>query len=299
MDKAAALISAIADLLWPLFAIAVILLFREPIKQLVGRLRKGKFLGQEIELERSLQALEESAQASARALPPNEGETGGAAIGPEEDASQEDETDLIRRVLTEADASPKSALILLAAEMERELRQLLASMGLLKGSGVIALPRAINIFEERGALPPSLSSSVSQFWDTRNRIVHGHVADRDDILRAIDSGLTILRSIRAIPHEVNVVSHPGVEIYADSRGERVRPGVKAVLLETTTPGGADVKRRVFPTTRDHFVVGQRVAWEWDLDHQWGESWYRDPDTNEVKVGWLGSGEFVGRPLDDV
>ncbi len=46
------------------------------------------------------------------------------------------------------------------------------------------------------------------------RSVHGHTASDDDILRAIDSGVTILRALQAIPHEVNIVYHPGVAIYS-------------------------------------------------------------------------------------
>lgn len=56
--------------------------------------------------------------------------------------------------------------------------------------------------------------------------------------------------------------------------------------------------RIFPTTRDHFKKGKRVAWEWSDHRSWGESWYRDPDSNEIKYAWTGSLEFVGRHLED-
>ena len=74
-----------------------------------------------------------------------------------------------------------------------------------------------------------------------------------------------------------------------------------MILETTSPGGVTTTHRIFPTTRTHFQKGQIVAWEWVLDtaRQWGATWYRDPDTDEIKHAWGGSLEFVGRPVSDV
>lgn len=152
---------------------------------------------------------------------------------------------------------------------------------------------------EHGVLPRHLSGSIRLFTDARNRIVHGHATDDPSALRAIDSGLTLLRSIRAVPHEVNVVYHPGVPVYGEAKGTAERPGVKAVVLETTSPGGATKQLRVYPTTRTHFQKGRRVAWEWSFDHTWNESWYRDPDSNEIKYAWTSSAEFVGRHLDEL
>jgi hypothetical protein len=61
----AELIRAIATLLWPLLAFAVVWMFKEQVREILGRLRRGKLLGQEIELEEKLRNLDESAQAAA------------------------------------------------------------------------------------------------------------------------------------------------------------------------------------------------------------------------------------------
>lgn len=301
MADVAAFGEAIAHLLWPIFALVAILVFREPIKELLFRLRSGKILGQEIELERSLQLLEENAQAAVHEIPtgvfPVLNEV--AEEKQKDTTGTEDETDIMLQVIHEADKSPKAALILLAAEIERELRQLLATTGLLKNQKMISLPAAIHIFEERGVLPKYLSSSVSRFWDVRNRIVHGHGTESDDVLRAIDSGFTILKVIRSIPHSLYKVYHPSIVIYSDSDVENPIQGVHAVILETTSPGGVNIKYKIFPTTKVHFEKGKQVAWEWDLSNVYGEAWYRDPDTDEVKKGWSSSGEFVGRNLSDI
>lgn len=184
---------------------------------------------------------------------------------------------------------------MLSTEIERELRQLLAATGWHGGGRYTSLPHEISKLE----LPPELHSAVRQFWAVRNKLVHGSSADLDDIARAIDSGLVILGTLRAIPREINVVYHPGVEVYADAAGHTLREGVKAVILETTRSDGQSKSLRVFPTTRHHFQRGKRVAWEWSGARVFPESWYRDPDTGDVKYGWRESTEFIGRHLDEV
>ena len=64
-----------------------------------------------------------------------------------------------------------------------------------------------------------LVRSVDQFWNVRNRLVHGRDATVDDTLRALDSGVTILRAFQAIPRETHIVHHPGVEVFADPHGK--------------------------------------------------------------------------------
>src|SRR6185436_5071039 len=103
MERIAALIQAVAALLWPLVALYAFHRFAPEIKSLAARLRKGKVLGQEIELERSLEP------------------RGG-------DRSSES----VQRILTTAAQSPKAGL-LLASELEGELRYLLTSFGPLDG----------------------------------------------------------------------------------------------------------------------------------------------------------------------
>src|SRR3984893_17916211 len=44
------LISAFASLAWPVVALAIVKWFRPEIRAILSRIRKGKFLGQEIEL---------------------------------------------------------------------------------------------------------------------------------------------------------------------------------------------------------------------------------------------------------
>lgn len=286
-----AIAALVAALFWPALAFTVLFLFKKEIRELLGRIRRGVLMGQEIELD-ELDQSAAAAELEVAALPRSEEFDEQAPHTPEDE-------DAIRRVLNEAGRSPKAALLLLRSEMEREANELLGAYGLLRGRSYVPLREAIQMLQQQGALPGHVPSSLNMFLDVVNRLVHGGEAKDDDVLRAIDSGITILRAIRAIPHETNLVYHPGVDLYADPQGRHVQVGSKGVILETESPGGATTSRRIYPTTRDHFQKGKRVAWEWNLDHIYGEMWYQDPDTQQMEKAWDSSMEFVGRHLEDL
>lgn len=294
MKEYAELISAIAALLWPTFAFTSLFLFKKEFGALISRIRRGKLLGQEIELGESLEKLEKSAVAVAKevaSLPAP------AQVTATEDTKNEYQ---IKAILHEAARSPKTGLIFLATEIEREARQLLASVGHLKGQRYVPISQAMEILGKQfGGLPAHIPSSLKFFWEARNKIIHGGQADPEEILRAIDSGITILNALKAFPRESNVVYHPGVTVFQDPLCQREWPNVRGVILETETPGGTKKFFRIFPTTKTHFQKGRRVAWEWSDQQSWGEAWYKDPDTGEIKPAWSSAMEFIGRHLDEV
>jgi hypothetical protein len=132
-----------------------------------------------------------------------------------------------------------------------------------------------------------------------NKIIHGAAATDDDALSALDTGMTILRALNVLPNEVNVVHHPGVEIFFDAAATKPIPDAKGVILETTSPGGVMKMFRIFPTTRTHFQKGKQVAWEWSMQKVWPAAWYRDADTGTITQAWVSSAEFIARHLDDI
>jgi len=291
----------IAALLWPAVALTAVLLFRPEIRDLLRRIRKGKLLGQEIELDESVTKLARDVEALVDApLPPvavaNPVPTNVAASGG--DAGSADSE--ITEVLTMAAASPVAALIQLAARLERDGRRLLAATGHLKEVGPTpSLRRIAETLERVTTMPRGSLDAFRSFADLRNRIVHGHgEASDDEILRVIDSGLVLLRSLAAAPRERNVVHRTGVEIYGDDGLTERLPGW-GVILETTSAGGAVTSYRIFPTTRTHFTKGMEVAWEWSDKERWDQAFYKDPDSGEVRSGWDGALEFIGRDIDDI
>jgi len=201
-------------------------------------------------------------------------------------------------VIEIAAQSPSAALLALGAEIEREVRELLASLGLLLGRTSVPLQQALAELSTYG-LPKHLPGSLELFWDVRNKLVHGRTSSPDDVLRAIDSGVAILKALYAIPRETNIVYHPGVTVYADEKCMKPISDAKGLILETQSPSGVSVHRRIYPTTKTDYEKGKRVAWEWSDRHRFGEAWYKDPDTGETKYAWTSSMEFVGRHLDQL
>lgn len=283
MKDLAEFIRAITPLSWPIFAFIALFMFKKPISDLLGRLNKVKVSKEDVEL--TLGKLNESAKEVEKEAPLQE------KLEPIDD---------IKEVIGEAAQSPKAALILLSAYLERETRQLLASLGHLKSNQNLPLSKAIEVLQKQsGGLPGHIPSSLKFFEEARNKLIHGGESSQEDILRAIDSGITILKALKAVPKEINVVYHPGVNVFQDQQCKIPIPNVKGVILETESPGGISKSYRIFPTTRSYFLKGKRVSWEWSFESTWGPAWYKDPDTQEIKPAWTSSAEFVGRPLDDV
>jgi hypothetical protein len=295
MSEISEFLKALASLLWPIFAFVVLFLFRSQLADAIGRFKKGKLLGQELELNDSLANLQRSASQLSEevaAIPSSEVESS--------DGNElEDDESSVKSIIHVAARSPKAALILLAAEIEKEAKQTLASIGKLKGRKSINLRQAIDELDSHYGLPWHISSSLRLFWETRNRIIHGGETDERNILSAIDSGVSILKSLQALPRETNWVYSPGVPIFSDSECTVPINNGKGIILKSASSSGAKIFYRIFPTTRTHFEKGRKVAWEWSHENSWSDAWYRDPESNEIKLAWNSSMEFVGRHLDEV
>jgi hypothetical protein len=299
MDEIAKLISAVAQLLWPLLGFYFLWQFKQQISDILKRLsRATKLMAPGIDIE--LDKLEEGAEKAAKEVvsPEIKGPTQ-PAIGVEPgNGKVAVEEPVEDRILRDAAQSPKAALLLLGSEIQKRTRRLLAATNWQQNIKPEPLSEAIEKLRAQGSLPQHVTGSLKLFSDVRNKLIHGQAND-DEIFRAIDSGLTLLRAINSIPTEINVVFDVGVPLYADAGcTQRITDG-SGLILETTSPGGSQTSYRIYPTTRTHFQKGKRVAWEWNMSKVWGPAWYRDPRTSEVKQAWGSSAEFIGRHLDGV
>ena len=289
------LIVAIAKILWPLITIIVILLFRNELSAILKRLRKGKLFGQEMELDPYVEEFKKTVEEAQEEIPDSEVE--GAQYDKEIKETDKD----IREVLDAAKKSPELGVIKLSSILEREIRTLAGSLGQTTSKHRLS---SVNLFRrlvEKGYLPQHTTKSLQIFWELRNQIVHGYEPKNErNVLKVLDIGLILLKTIKSIPHEINIIYHPGVDIYSDKHCNNIIPDIKGVILETISPGRAEKFKRIFPTTRsEYYKKGKRVTWEWDLSRTWGEAWYKDPDTGEIKKAWHNSGEFVGRHIDEL
>jgi hypothetical protein len=206
-----------------------------------------------------------------------------------------------QQLLEEAAASPVVAIMRLTIEIDRELRKLLAVYGrLAQYQG--ELPEAIGLLEmSSGGQPPrELKDTLAQFWSLRNHVVHSQVSEHL-ALRALDYGLRILRMVKSIPRHSYIVVRADIPLYANPEcAPPAREDVRGVILETFSPEGKPTGRHIFPSTKT-YRLGESVSWEWNRQNEkgWGETWYRDPDTREIKSAWGESLEFIGRNLEDI
>ncbi|MCE4540786.1 hypothetical protein LXT12_26505 [Pelomonas sp. P7] len=205
----------------------------------------------------------------------------------------------VARVLAEMPKSSKGALLILGAELERELRQLLWTSGWIEGVGKATVSASVGKLVSMGVVPESLGSSVKAFLDIRNRLLHGYGVADDEVLRAVDIGLSILRAVLAIPREEYVVVSSNIDLFEDEAGQTLLPDIRGVLLRTISSNEAGTPLRVFPTRRTNFTPGKRVSWEWNPGRLFGEAWFRDPMTGAMTRAWLSSLEFMGRHLDEI
>jgi hypothetical protein len=296
MSEISELLKAIATLLWPIFAFVSLFVFKKQIAESIGRFKKGKLLGQEIELNDSLENLQRSASKLSEEVSAIPTSDAGSSEGSN---SEKDDESNIKAIIHEAARSPKAALILLATDIEKEARQTLASIGKLKDRKNINVRQAIDELDSHYGLPKHISSSLRLFWETRNKIIHGGETSERNILSALDSGVSILKSLHALPRETNWVHHPGVEIYSDPECRVLIENGKGVILKSASSSGANIFYRIFPTTQTHFQKGKKVAWEWSYDNTWSDAWYKDPETNEIKLAWNSSAEFIGPHLNEL
>jgi hypothetical protein len=190
----AELISALASLAWPVVALAIVLWFKPEIRAVLARLRRGKVLGTEFELD-ELQAKTEIAEAKIPivAALPREGRLDATAtVVP---AAQVE----IEEVLREAARLPRLGLMLLSAKIEKAAREM-ADEAVLDVQGRSLSPASLlNSLLQSGKLPVEAADALHLFYQVRNRIVHGHEADNDEIARAIDSGTRLLRLLLSRP----------------------------------------------------------------------------------------------------
>ena len=288
-------IVAIAQLLWPIGILVIVLIFRRDIAAFLRRVRKEKLFGQEMELNPAVTEFREAVEEAQEEIP----ESWVAEEQYEKEVQQLDRDE--REVLEAAKVNPELGVIKLSSILEREIRVLAGSLGQLEHRSRSPVTQLFRVLVDKGYLPAHTTKSLQIFWELRNQIVHGHAPqDERNVLKVLDIGLVLLKTIKSIPHEINIVYHPGVNLYSDPECTRIVDGVKGLILETTSPGKAEVFKRIFPTTRpEYYQRSRRVTWEWDLSRVWGQTWYIDPDTKEKKKAWDSAGEFTGRHIEDI
>jgi hypothetical protein len=289
------MLSALAALAWPIVVGGAIWIFRKQfgdiltqLARLFARMKRWKGLGQEVELEKQLDDLEAATAVAVEdvARIPNPVPVPLNAKVP----------DAIAEIFEVARSSPKLALIRLAQEIEAEVEEIMASTGWGPANRIAGLRASLAYLKSINVLPQTVAGSIDAFYKVRNQVVHSRATTDAEALRALDSGITLLRGLRAIPRSPHIVEETGIPIFADAQ-LRTQLNGWGVLIKSTSPGGLHETLQLYPTTRAHFVKGRHVAREFNSGATWPEAWYRDPTTGESQHAWASSMEFIGRLLD--
>lgn len=293
MSKLSELLAASAKAAWPVVAVVLAILFRKDLSGLIRRFRKGKILGQEVELSEEVAALRTSVDQARKEVseqPPSQ--HAAPAIHTEQQMGEAD-------VLSAIKANPEFGMIRLSSLIEKELQQLSTSLGLTNSQTRIPVPSLTRLLVEKGYLPKNTYNSLQIFWNLRNQIVHmPEVVNNASILGTLDSGISLLKTLKEVPREINVVVETGIVLFMDFLCKRKHRDVKGLLLEATSPDKSKKYHRIFPTTNpEYYQPGKQVSWEWNLQKVWHDAWYKSKLEGKIVKAWDTAAEFVGRHMD--
>lgn len=196
--------------------------------------------------------------------------------------------------------SPSAGLIQLSASLERICRRILAATGHLSTfKRPPSLRRMADELERVTELPKGSFDVLRSFSSIRNQIVHGeHGVSDHEVLRAIDSGISLLRSLKTVPLERHQVYRRNVSIFAD-RQLSTTLDCKGLFLKFTSRTNNEISFHIYPTTKLWFREGMDVSWDWNPNQVWPEGWYQDLVSKEPTIAWSSSMEFIGVDLDKV
>ncbi len=276
---------ALSHLLWPIIALICIFLFKEEMRSILQKLKRGSFFGTEIEIDKEIIKFEKTTAKATTEVPQFD--------APETDDYEKGIIDLAKK-------DPKLALISLAMEMEKHVKKTIAQRGELINSNFGKLPQAFEFMDKEGWIPKHTMSAVAIFWDLRSRLVHGGEEESSKIIGVLDMGMTLLRTLKSIPYETKIVHHSDIDIYSDKECNQKRDDVKGIMINFKSSGGLKSHIGIYPTTKfGYYKKNKEISWEWNLKNKWEESWYKDPEDSTCKYAWTSSGEFIGRHLDEI
>jgi uncharacterized protein YutE (UPF0331/DUF86 family) len=301
------LVGALANLLWPVVVLIIALQFRPEIRAFINRLKKGKLLGQEVELESNVEHLRETVQKAEQEALQSSPEPYSLKSAPENNeleranAASLDSLEgaydkAIDKIVDLSATEPLAALLKLSQTVEKELKVLAVSTAVLKSNQRTSPRQLIRIMSSKNILPLHAVESLDQFWKIRNKIIHESAEISHAIIfKVLDIGFQILKTLRQIPVEVITVHHPGIPVYKDENCVGEHEEVKGIILRYISPGTEMTK--IWPVRKNvDFQQGDYVTKDWDCNYRWDQTWYIDPITDEKKIAWTGVCEFVGVPV---
>lgn len=212
---------------------------------------------------------------------------------------EEEERDILDGIHSEMFRSPKMGLKLLVREIQQELRVLAAVMGLMENRTGATIPESAQLLNTWSAATRDFTEPCVWFWESANSMFMERNNNPDEVRKVAELGINALKKARAYPRNVHVVYCTGIPLYSDSNASVRIPGAHGIVLGVMDMNGQISDWRIYITTRTHYVQGMQVSWNWNMGTVYGEIWYRDPNTNEIRQAYSSSAEFAGRDLREL
>jgi hypothetical protein len=279
---------------WPMVAligIAALLFLVPQLESLVPLVKKLKIGEAEIELRDQANALAQTVEKSEESVP---------AVSTQRPQPEQVEeryerllnTSVEAQILDVAVRDKQAALMRLAIEIEKEIIVLHGVIGLRNQYKSGTFRELVEQLAQHGTISNDIKTGLLEFWKVRNQIAHSQLSDESILTSTLDSGIRLLRIIKAVPRPTYTVIEPHVQLYKDKNCTERITEYDGVLLEIANPDGGK-KRMIYPAGRE-FTAGEVVGWDWDSNRRYWAAYYLNLDSGEPTVAWDSSMAFVGR-----
>ncbi|WP_372364923.1 hypothetical protein [Candidatus Uabimicrobium sp. HlEnr_7] len=199
------------------------------------------------------------------------------------------EDNTIEKIKVEKSRNPKSAILLLFSTLEMKLKYMLGSLGYLK---VYKLWPATEMMLKQ-TQRKNLLNDINELRKIQS-FVDDDKLNNKEISFVVDEGIRIVRELRDIPYNTYKVVSINIPLYSNIECTQKVKGVKAIIIEETYASTGKKEIDVWPTTKNHFIEGEFVAYE--MGKQWSKMWYKNVENCSSVCG--SAQEFIGRNLKD-
>jgi hypothetical protein len=208
------------------------------------------------------------------------------------------DTDIESQILDLASRDKQAAILRLAVEIEREIFLLHGVLGLRsrRSKPAYMARMALEELAKHGTISGELFTGLIDFWKVKNLLAHARFSMREEtpvFSSTLDSGIRLLRLLKAIPRPVYRVHRPKVVLFSDAQCTRQIADLFGVILEITQPDGRQ-DRHIYPAGKE-FTKGELVGWDWDMSNVYDETFYLN-DKGEPTKAWDESATFIGKTL---
>jgi len=157
------------------------------VSQVLPYVKKLKVAGVEVELSEEIKKLSKDVDEAKESLADEKKEF---SISDVFDKSQAEVLDVLK-------TDPRAALMVLAARIEQLVMIRLAQHGLREKGLAVPMSRAMTLGIENGVFPEEVLEPFREFWELRNRVVHGQAFDVEPtvVQSLVSLGLEVLKLV--------------------------------------------------------------------------------------------------------